>query len=632
MNTRYRWLCASLVSVLLLPAALTAQEAAAPSAAAPTAPADPTALLKAIPADATAFVAVRNLRELDADLNAVVQQLGLPQGVLPNLGELVRQKLGITEGFDDNASLAIAVLNTGDVKTAEAIVEKVVVLIPATDPDKVLAGFGGQKEGDVAKITLMGEESVAATKGRFVVVAKSPAAVTAAIQAKGEGILSTMSPDRVKAFAGQDIFAWANPRGISKELLQELSDGIKKALASGPMGAAGAQPATGMEQLDKIITQAQEFALAASLDQKKGLIFSWYARMKEGTELARQMAAIKGTERSLLVGLPNESYILAMGAMSSTDPATQEQMRQGIDNMFSTITQLAGTSVDAAKLNALKDPLVNLFGNVERLSVGVSSLPAEGGEGLVGLQMSAQVKDAAAWRGEARKLFGQLKEIIADAAAKEGAAPEKVKAVSDAVQWKEDAEEVGGMKVDHFMVDLQKLPADEGQSNEQTIEEVKSVIGKEGILVRVAAIGNNQVAMTFGGGAKRFAAIAESVKKNEAPLAENQDIKKMVDRQPAGPRVAEAYLSVANLLALVSNIAMEVGQPLPIPALRENVPVVVTSVKMGDAAQYSEILIPMELVTSVKEAMAPLFMMMMGGGGAPMEEPPQQPAPGGELN
>jgi hypothetical protein len=244
------------------------------------------------------------------------------------------------------------------------------------------------------------------------------------------------------------------------------------------------------------------------------------------------------------------------------------------------------------------------------MSLGIYPLPIEDGQGMVNAVLIAKVKDAAQWKQEARKIFNMGKELGVEAAKKSGEPEEEVSKTANAIQWKEGAEKLGGADVDQLVVDLAQLP----NSDTDTVDQIKKVLGPEGVLVRVGALGKDQILVVFGGGAKRFEAAAKIATAKEAPLAGNADIKKVADRLQAGPRVMEIYFNVDKLISLAMDISSEVGGGIMFPiALRNAAPIAMTSVKIGETAQQTELLVPMELLRSLADIFGPMLQMGLDG-------------------
>ncbi len=631
----------TLVSFLLinLPGSVVLAQApeAAPEAAPASAPADPSALLKALPADVTAFVAIPSLRQMDAHVQGVLTQLQLA-GMVPGPLDWIRSSAGLGQGLSENGSLAFVILSLKDAKSPEDIGDRLAVFIPTAKPDQLLAGLGAEKEGELNKITLMGQPTVAAAIPGFLVAAEKPETLKAAISPARKGLDAVMSAERARAYAASDLFAWANPNGLSKELRAQLRDAINEMMDKmNPAAGAGSetQPA-GAQQIDSILDDVEELTVGVSADNQRGLLVSWFVKPRENSPMAKQAQSLKAVEGSLLAGLPSEPVVAAMGVVcggADAAKATQaEQMLGQALKVYSSALSSAGVELDEARLMALKEPLVRLFTTMEQFAVSAAGL-TEAGEGRLGLTMVGQTADGQAWQASARKLFASLKQLAIDTAKKQGQPDEKINPIADAIQWKEKAEQVEGASVDHLVVDIDKMPKGPNDSPED-LEKIKSFVGKEGLLIRVASMADNHVVVTFGGGQKRFAQILELAKKNDTALAGHPTVKSVASRLPKGPRVLEGYLALDNLLDLVMSTAAQMGSPIPIPLqLRNAAPIAVTVTKVTPVASETQILVPMELMVSVKDLVGPI-MMMMGGGmqGQPPPEETTEPAPSGKLN
>lgn len=591
---------------------------------------DPTAVFKAIPADATALLVLRNLKEFDAHVLGVAQQLNLPMGpngMVPGPLEWL-QSNGLTEGLDENGSVGLAVMSCADCAAMSDLLERAVFLLPSTDTEKLMTSLNGTKDGDTWNVVFMGEQAVAAPKGGFIAIAKDPTALKAFNKAEGDGVIKNIAKDRLAQYAKVDLFGWVTPRGLSPQIVEEINNTVTGMMMMANPGQASAAEDTA-EQINKLVKEVQEMSLGITLNAQVGLLLSGYGRAKPGTETAAKIAAMKPAEKSLLTGLPDEPVVLTFGVMGG-NPDAEKDITKALDQLLDAET--VGDAVSPEKLQELKKTIVNLFVSLDAGAISIARLPADSPDGMIGLAKVATVESTAKFMPQVRSLFDQVKEIAVNAAKKEQVPEEEIKAVVDAFQWKEAAETLADVKVDHLSVALDKLP----DVSPEDITEVKSVIGQEGVLVRIAPVDATHVVVSFGGGSARFEKIVQTVKAGEAPLTGNAAIKKVANRLPAEGRLAEGYLNLDHLLSMVMDIAAKLGQPIPMPlALQNAAPLSMVVTKVDDAASQYDLLVPMELAESVKE-LAPMMMMMMGGmGGEPqMESDPLEPppAPGGQLN
>jgi hypothetical protein len=193
---------------------------------------------------------------------------------------------------------------------------------------------------------------------------------------------------------------------------------------------------------------------------------------------------------------------------------------------------------------------------------------------------------------------------------------EDVKKVLDNVQYKADAEKVAGMSVDHVYVDLPKIQ----DVDEADITAIKKIVGKDGLLVRLAALGDDHVAMLFGGGSKRVEQVAELLKKGEMPLVEDDGLKAIAPHLPKGKRFFEMYIAGDTAMKMINEVAVAAGEDKPItveiPEIKAPLAVVGTVEK---DAQRVTIFAPMKLIKGVKD----VVMGVMTDKMVPTEEAPE---------
>lgn len=648
-NRRGRLTILCLAGLMALPASLVAQVAGgAPAGAAAQAE---QALLRAIPNDATAFVAIRSLRELDRDIQAISAQVGFPlgpEGMFPAPLAWLRASLGLTEGLREEGGAALVLLNARGVQSIDELPDRLVIYLPATNPQALLASLGGQEGPDgLYRVNLGGAPSVATTREGFALIAKlpdapdqKPEALMAAARAQDEGVIAAMAPDRVKAYGKQDLFIWINFRTIPPEVRQQLLEGVGGLLATlgGGFGAAPAgdgQDET-LQQIDRFLGQGEEASVALQVDSKIGLVLSGYSRVKPDSQLARQIAATKSPEGSLLAGLPQEDFIFAGGAVIGATPEQLQQLRQTAQGLAKRVADMdtdPGTPLTVENLQPLIDLAVELIQRTQRVAGGISKLSdAEGQDSVLGLTAVFKVQEAAAWRADLRKGFERVKEMAAGVARADGVEQAQIDEIMNAIVWQENAAEVAGASVDVMRVDLESIKA----VDPENLGQIKAVAGPEGILLRVATVGDNTVVIAFGGGEQRLERAVGLARENQAPLANDPKMRKIANRLPEQNRIREAYFSLDNLLSAVDAIGVRVQSPLPVRLTLANAaPIAFAMTNVDDQAQQMDLLIPIELVVSVSEMvrqqLLPMLMMggMGGGGQQDFDEPEEdvEPAP-----
>lgn len=618
-----KWMISLIVCSLLLaiPGAILAAQAPGDEKPAtpakpvkPAPPKDPAAVLKVIPASATAFVAVRNIAEVDYDVADILAKLELPLDQLgfPGLVAMIKEQVGIDEGLEVNYGAAIALLDCTDVKEVDDVQKRAVIFLPTDKPDALVKALGGTgKEGDSYQLTLGSEPAIAAEKSGFLVIAsaEAPDALKEAVQTK-EGIDKAMAPDRLKAYGDADLFAWASMRRISKELRAEPINTLKGMMMAGTPGAKPEEIDNSIAEINKFLDEVKEASASLSLDSKTGLRMTFWYQATPESDIAKRLSAVKLGDGSLLAGLPDEPMIAAAGWMNTL---REEDVKKVVDQIFK--PDILGTDVDEEQIKNIKESLVKLATSFEQAAVSVASLPSDSQDGLIGATFVAKVANSQQAQGEIRKLFKTVKDTLVKTALGDGSLTEEdSKTIDEAIQLKENAEKLTGAAVDHFVIDLAKIP----DLQEEQLEQFKTVLGQEGIIIRIASIGERNVAITFGGGAKRFAQVVDMVQKNQAPLAERKAIKMIADRLPATKRIGEGYLSVDQLLSTISDVFAKTGQMMPFPLNMSNAaPLSIMVTQVDPTTVEANVLVPIELAQSTAEMVKPMMMMFMGGMGGP---------------
>ncbi len=611
-------LCSLLVAIpgsILVARAPEAQGTAGPAKPVkPAAPKDPIAVLKAIPASAAAFVAVKNIAEVDYDISEILTKLELPleQIGFPGLITMIKEQAGIQEGLEVNSGAAIALLDCAAVTKSDELDKRAVILLPTDKADALVKALGGgEKQGDSYQLTLGSEPAIAVEKSGFLVIASAEGAdaIKEVVQAK-EGIDKAMAPDRLKAYGDADVFAWAGTRRLSKELRAEFVNTLKGMMMMGGSGMESGEIDNSIAELNKFLDELKEVSLSLTLDAKIGLKGTfWYQAMPE-SDIAKRLAGVKASDSSLLIGLPDESMIAAAGWLNTL---REEDVKKTVDQLLK--PEILGGDVDEEQIKVIKESTVKLATSFEQSALSVAGLPSESEDGLIGVTVVARVANSQQTQAEIRRLFTTVRDTLVKTAVSNGSLTEdESKTVNEAIQLKQDAEKLSGAVVDHFVVDLARIP----DLEEESIEQLKSVLGQEGILIRIAAIGERNVAITFGGGAKRFAQVVDLVQKNQAPLADRKAIKMVADRLPGAKRIAEGYFSVDQLLATIMDVMAKTGQMMPFPLnMKETAPLSVMASQLDPATAEVNVLVPIELAQSAAEMVKPMMMMFMGGMGGP---------------
>ena len=552
--------------------------------------------LKLIPADAWGFVAIRSLEAVDqraAQLNDILG-LGIPSPVTP----MALGMLNVGDVIDMKRPLCLVMMDAQKFGGAGGPGSAAVLLVPTSDPKAMIQKLtpppppeGGEGEDapdagepaaeGIQKISLMGQPSYAAIKGKYVIVGQSQDCVTNVLKTK-KTMDAGFAPARSKALAKSDIYISASLRAV----VTAYKDMISMML---PMMTAAVDP-EGKSAQDLISLLMQMGAIDISLGlEKDGLAVSYLVVPTDGSDLQKTIKSTENVSGSLLTMLPKEQYLAALGATSTYNA---DVAPMGQDKMLSTILKSAQVEgVNDAAIKVIDAECLTLLKSFKSLAFCVSALP-QGAEGLIGITVAVETNDAKAFLASARKLYGAMWNLCDD---------EDVANVKEHVKHVEDAETVAGRKVDTVTMKLSDL-AEMFEMEADDLKKAQAVLGKECVF-RFGAVDDKHFLFAFGGGKARLAKASEAVTSRSGPsLADDEGIGALSKRLPS-PRSAEGYVAIDNIVHFAKTIAKTLGQEEEIPF---DLPMLNAPVAFGgagiDGIQQADFFVPMKLITAVKKS------------------------------
>ena len=155
------------------------------------------------------------------------------------------------------------------------------------------------------------------------------------------------------------------------------------------------------------------------------------------------------------------------------------------------------------------------------------------------------------------------------------------------------------------------------------IDQLKKVVGQEGILVRVAAVDATHVLVNFGGGKERMGEAIAAAKAGKALLSKDGGIQRVSAKLPK-EKTAEVYIAVDRIVSLIRNIteATGSGQAFPIRMPEINAPLAYVTTANGLVGTV-DLYVPMELIVEIKNTTMQMLGTMMGG--AQQQQPSEPP-------
>ncbi|HOJ53466.1 MAG TPA: PKD domain-containing protein, partial [Phycisphaerae bacterium] len=211
-----------------------------------------------------------------------------------------------------------------------------------------------------------------------------------------------------------------------------------------------------------------------------------WVRFTPGTPSATKLAGRQMTADNLLVGLPDERLIVAMGVHGNDNPARIHQL----------VPQLQAST--SGGVTARTESAVAAIDALTRQSASMVS-QLDGTTGCFGF---AEIVQTTA--GGASAYLNHL-EVLADEL-KIGAVA--MGASDSVVSLTQDFTELAGRTVYQLIIDLAAFPNYAAPSSEPILS---ALLGNGEIIIRFVAVNSDAVVVSLGGGAARLAAIVENV-------------------------------------------------------------------------------------------------------------------------
>ena len=314
--------------------------------------------------------------------------------------------------------------------------------------------------------------------------------------------------------------------------------------------------------------------------------------------------ATKAPSGSLLVGLPAENYVLAMGQVWSAQSA---EMAGGyVDQAGDQLGTMMGAEIGAV-VGKILEIFKGIIGRTRSFGMSINALP-DGADGIISASLVIGMTGSAS---DFVKSIGALYQAATAVAGEAGEAdPEQAEHVA-----KIKSLIVFSAQGDNAVM-LTLNPAGMGAGEEDQAM-VAKILGEEGLVLRFAAVDDKHLAMTFGGGQAHADAVAKLVKSGQAPLTTNPGIAKVAASAPAG-RISEMYFSVNNLLSVAKRIGDAIGNPIPIELGKVESPVSLCGYVTPDGGSQADLMVPTDLIKAVLQAV----MAQMGAGPAGATSPP----------
>lgn len=567
-------------------------------------------VLEKVPADSLVAIKVADLTATSGKVAKLAKDFGI-DGFVPPLQDplgALKQQTNVQKGLRENGELGLVFLKPAEGKREPGII----VLIPTSNFNDLVSNFEGAKvEGGVAEVTMPGErrpsfvgdwgEYAALSPDRDLVAAK-PA--------------NTLKPAGVvgKDGAKQDFFVYANFAKISPDLMPELEKAITEAdrdldreLGEVPEKWRPVLKTT-VGQLFNVAKSFLRDVDSASIGvniSDAGINFSIVSEFKQGSYIGNAVAAFKGTDKPLTVGLPNTKYLVFGGA--AMNPAATSQVIEDLTKpIVDELNKVEGQ-------DKAKELTKHLLASIKANKSSVFGMPAPTKIGQDGIFQSVTIyKGAGKELKSAAEVGGQLAtDFFAEMKAEQKKAnPDATDAQLGNFTITPNARTVEGVAFDTMKVTMPQSPDDPAAMQMDMM--MSMFYGGEGLNYTYADM-NGDFILAQSASDENIAKFVTAAKANEDSLSKLDHIKVVADELPK-TRFFEEYIMLDELVNTGVGVAGTMGMQVPVQLPPDLPPLGITAGAEGTALQINAHL-PRKTVQQIIAAAMQVMMQMQGGGG-----------------
>lgn len=557
--------------------------------AAPVRAGDTKDVLKLVPEDAWGYITLRSIGTIDERAAYLQQLLNLP--IPPQITPMAMMMLNIMPAdenpIDMKSPLCVVIMDVQKFGTAEGMPfpdpgNAAVVLAPISNADGFMTKLNAEeaKEG-ISKCMVAGNAVYAAKKESYVILGKNKDCVTRVLKSS-KGVAESVAASRMAVMSDSDVYV-SFAAGAVMTAYRDMITGFLQGMAPA-MGPS----AEDVKTLHKMLEQVKLIDLAANLN-KDGFALRYFIEAKKDSDLEKMLADAKVSSDSLLALLPKEKYLIAIG---STSGYSEHAEKFGNPNMIASLLQSAqAEGIDEKAVKTIDTEVQKMLKNLGGMALAVSALPEGGSNGMFGLSLVIETKDAPGFISSIRTIWDSAWRISTNA--------ELVEAKEFFVH-KADAETVGDAKVDTLSLDVKKM-ADKSEMDEDELKTFETMMGKD-VVLRFGALDSKYVVISFGGGKARHETVCKAVKSGKSgSLCEDKGIMAVSPFLP-GPRTSEFYVAVDNILQVVKSVSKVLGEEdqIPFDAPTLDAPLAFSQTH-DKGIQRGDMFLPTKLIVAVKK-------------------------------
>ncbi len=567
-------------------------------------------VLQQVPSDALVVIKVRNLQEVSTKVAALAQQMGVA-GLNPAMADplaAVQQQSGIANGLDKNGEIAIFVplslLDNPDVEEKPAV-----MLWPVTDYKAFIGNFA-DAQTDAAGISTfkMGTnpaDSHAANWGKYAAVSQSKELVAkkpAGAGLKAQGLAAKELDAKDMTFYVN--IASARPKLIAKlkearpQMLAEMDAKLsqvedEKAKTYAPLARSLANRV--LDLAEQFVNETNSATYGVMLGNE-GINTTALAEFDAKSQMGQRAAQLKGSNDSLLAGLPEGKYLAFGGA--ALDPTVLTGI---INDLIGPVeAELTKIGDNGKAISSYIDALRKMAAATQSSRFGAVAPTGKLGEEALFQMISLVTGDANALAAAQTQMFQSQEQVTAlfgggQVQAKTTITPK--------------AKTIGGVDLDQFQSAINSTA--QGAEGAQLQQMMTMMYGPNGLSGFTGVVGAKQLITVMGGGDPLLEKAIAAAKANQDVLSKNAGVM-TVSKQLPQNRVAVYYLALDTIISTGVTYAQQFGLPIQLQLPADLPPLGFTAGAEGSAVRF-DAHVPAQLVQSLVAAGMQAFMQMQGG-------------------
>ncbi len=565
-------------------------------------------VLDQVPAEALVVLKVSSLSKLSAKVAKYAKGLGVDQ-MQPELSDplgALEEQAHLSKGIDKAGDLAIAYFDPAASGAAED--DSFIVVIPTSDYQAFLTNFKkSEAQGELTQVTpeAGGKDVFVAHWGKYAAVSASKGL----LGKKPTGI--KLAGVAAKESGSKDAIVYANVKQLRGILLPQLeksrADILNQVTKSLETAGDAAKPYAPVVKalVGQALNVAQSFlrdsngATIGLLIGEDGILASVSSDFEADSYIGKMALGMKGTDASMLAGLPNRKYFMFGGSVNDTEVG-EKVFKDLVGPIKDELAKVEQAKAFVPALDSMEKAVASTRGSA------VGMVAPKGALGAESVLQQVQVT-----YGDAKALHASALATMEAVGSLYSAMPQQ-KDMKMGFAVKRGAKTIGGVSFDTFETKMEI--GDDNPQAAQIKQMMGFIYGPNGQSGVIGEASDKAVLTVAGGNEELIADSITSAKAGTDNLGDLPAVKGIAAQLPK-MRTGAAYVDVGQFVTTAVGYAKGLGLPIPVK-IPQNLPPIGSTFGTEESSIRMDVYIPNTLVQGlVSAAMQAQQQMKNGPGG-----------------